>query len=202
MYSIEYRFLFIHVPKTGGNAIQQALLPFAEDRLTTNQPFQDGVHRFGVSNPVKLAKHASLAEYHAIFGEDRIRKLVKFSCIRNPWERVISYYFSPHWGKVHWDREKFIEILYSIHPLEYFIKLDSEDDRPLMADIDFLVRFECLEADFLRVVRGFGFKPPRLKKLNSSKRNDYHHYYDSELIWMVEERFRREIELGGYAFEL
>lgn len=37
MLSLAHAFLFIHVPKTAGNAITQASLPFSEDRRAHNQ---------------------------------------------------------------------------------------------------------------------------------------------------------------------
>lgn len=201
MYSTQYGFLFIHVPKTGGNAIQQLLLPFADDKLTTLKPYQDGVHRFGLSNAFKLPKHATLADYQAAFGGQRIRDFIKFSCIRNPWDRAVSYYFSPHRGEVEWDRNGFINLLDEIQPLTHFIKLDPTSGCRLTDDIDFLIRFECLEADLKTVAGVLGIQPGGLKKLNSSQRRNYRYYYDAELIQMVEARFREEIEVGGYSFK-
>ena len=45
MLSTRHRFLFLHVPKTAGNAVQTWLLPHSDDQKVTHR-HQDGIERF------------------------------------------------------------------------------------------------------------------------------------------------------------
>ena len=51
-------FLFIHIPKTGGNSIASALEPWADDQRVINGG-QDGVDRFELRNKdLGTSKHS------------------------------------------------------------------------------------------------------------------------------------------------
>src|SRR5881628_1546322 len=112
MISFQKRFLFVHIPKTAGNSIQSVLRDYSEDQIVALRSEQDGIERFGVRNPnYKIKKHSTLAEYRAALGEEQFHSLYKFTCVRNPWDRLISYYFSPSRRVVKWDRQTFEKLL-------------------------------------------------------------------------------------------
>jgi N6-adenosine-specific RNA methylase IME4 len=96
MISLRNRFLFVHIPKTAGNSIQSVLCDYSEDRIVTRGG-QDGVERFEVRSAGReLEKHSTLADYYRELGEETAAGLFKFTCVRNPWDRMISFWFSPH----------------------------------------------------------------------------------------------------------
>ena len=67
---------------------------------------QDGIERFGLRNPnYKIKKHSPLADYRAALGEEQFRSLYKFTCVRNPWHRLVSYYFTLTQRVGEWDRK-------------------------------------------------------------------------------------------------
>jgi hypothetical protein len=99
MISLSHGFLFIHIPKTAGNAIQNVLKQYSEETIVTIAPYQDRVERFEVrSGEYEIRKHSGLAEYQSRLGKSVTDQLFKFTCVRNPWERAISFFFSPHRG--------------------------------------------------------------------------------------------------------
>ena len=96
MLSLAQNFLFIHVHKAGGNSIQSALLPYSED-YQENLPHTEKSQDFEVKNSQfpSLRKHSSLRDYQQLLSEETFQRLYKFACVRNPWERMMSFYFSP-----------------------------------------------------------------------------------------------------------
>ena len=93
MISLKHGFLFIHIPKTAGNSIQNILQDYSEENLVCGAPYQDGVERFEVrSDDYTIHKHSTLSDYHQQLGSEVIDSLFKFTCVRNPWERMISFY--------------------------------------------------------------------------------------------------------------
>jgi hypothetical protein len=108
MISLQKRFLFVHIPKTAGNSIQSVLRDYSEDQLVALREEQDGIERFGLLNPnYKIKKHSTLSEYHNALGDGQFRNLYKFTCVRNPWDRMVAYYFTPRQKCETWNRKKF-----------------------------------------------------------------------------------------------
>ena len=215
MISTSKSFLFVHVPKTGGNSIQDVLKFYADDEIVCRAPHHDGVERFEIHNEkYKIQKHAPLNTYRARLEPDLYNSLFKFSTIRNPWDMMISAYFSPHHGKRDWDRGIFIDLLNRTHTLREYVRSDSfivkglkkigVEPRPgeLNTEMDFFLKFENLEEDFKTLCSYIDIPHTSLPKRNSSSRSHYSKYYDTELKEIVRKKFIEEIEYGNYVFEL
>jgi len=215
LLSFQKKFLFIHFPKTGGNSIQEVLKDFSEDEIITPAAHQDGIERFEVYNKKhQLNKHAALDDYKSALDRKTYRSLFKFSVIRNPWDRMISYYFSPHRGVTEWDRGQFLELVQNLPPCRKYICETSIAEKvakrvgfdsfiprkKLDSDLDYLIRFEHLEDDFKIVCRKIGIPCSPLAQRNRSGRRHYSEYYDDELREGVQRRFSDEIRFGGYTF--
>ena len=94
MFSTDYNFLFIHVPKTGGNSIHTVLLPFSDDHMISLNSHQDCIQRFQIRSPnLSIHKHSTLSEYRSQLLTEQFESLSEISCIRNPWDRCVSYFF-------------------------------------------------------------------------------------------------------------
>lgn len=202
MISESHDFLFIHRGKTGGNSISEALLPYATDDKLVDPSYQDGVDRFDIrSSKFDTRKHSKLGEYRDALPAELFARLFKFATLRNPFELLVSAYFSPHRVLTQgndFDRETFRVMIERQQPIRRFICLS--DDGPLLADIDYLMRFERLADEFRTVCARIGLPALELNHRNRSSRADYCGYYDSELRALVEERFREDLEFGGYSF--
>lgn len=87
--------VFIHIPKTGGNTIQKFLQAsgMALDTLVVGVG-GDGEHRFGVKGTITQNKHQTILEYIKL--DPMTAGINKLSCVRKPFERMVSLYFSPH----------------------------------------------------------------------------------------------------------
>jgi hypothetical protein len=225
MISISKRFLFIHVEKTGGNSIQTVLKNYSEDVFDNihdvgkggKKLILDGIENFEVKNPkYGTIKHSRLRDYKKVLEQNVYEKLFKFSTIRNPWERMISCYFSPHRKGLPWDRQEFIRVVKAAPTLADCITLYSRlskeirntmrrwislSETKLDRDINFLMRYEHLNEDFAQVCKILDLPVVQLPVVHKSNREHYSHYYDEELIRIVEDKFYDEIEFGKYKFE-
>ena len=92
------RFIFVHIPKTGGTALTLALEAqrLADDIIIGGSPpsrFQKRAWR-GVKTHGRLWKHATLADITGLATEAEIASFFTLTLVRNPWDRMVSYY---HW---------------------------------------------------------------------------------------------------------
>ncbi len=201
MISFQKRFLFIHIPKTAGNSIQSILRDYSEDELVALRSEQDGIERFGLRNPkYKIKKHSTLAEYKAALGEAQFGGLYKFTCVRNPWDRMVSLYFTPTQEMGAWDRKKFRKVISKALSVAEYLQLDKGERDPF-DNADYVMRFENLADDFRTVCGALGISPTTLPQYNRSSREHYSKYYDDELRELVRTRFAAEVERFGYTFE-
>jgi len=203
MISIKHNFIFIHVPKTAGNSFQNILKNYSEDKIVSPAPHQDGIERFELESFYEgTRKHSSLSDYKERVEPDFFDNAYKFTCIRNPWDRMISFYFSPHRGIDHWDRDAFIKFIEQVPPTLSYLTLPNDVDNAdaVLDNFDYIIRFENLEAGFSDVCDAIGIAEKTLPVRNKANKKFYKHYYDQELIDKVAQLFKDEIDLFGYSF--
>lgn len=200
MISIQKKFLFIHIPKTGGNSIQSYLKDYSEDEIVVSKK-QDGVNKFGVVNSkYDTIKHSTLRDYKLNIEQELYSDLFKFSTIRNPWDRAISFYFSPHRGISTWDKNLFKQIVEKMPLLDHFISTNSIGTG--YSEIDFILRFESLQEDYRILCEKIDIEYKQLPVVNKSKRKNYREYYDNDerLINLIKDKYQKEINFGNYEF--
>jgi hypothetical protein len=202
MLSEKHNFLFLHLPKTAGNSIQERLKVYSEDKIVCLNDIQDGLERFEVRNQFSgIHKHSSLSEYQEVLPEVLFKKLFIFTTIRNPWERMVSFYFSPHRGVKKWVRNDFIALVNQALTLPALLSIESSAAKSMWYEnVDFIIKFEQLEADFQKVCQYLQLSYESLSVRNKSMRSVYSEYYDQELIDLVAKKFEQEISYGQYTF--
>lgn len=202
MLSTSHNFLFIHVPKTGGNSIQKALLPYSDDQLFLVSPHHDGVDRFEIrSNRLDIHKHSSLQDYCAQLEVEEFSHLIKVTSVRNPWDRCVSFFFSPHRVSVVWSQAAFEDFIRTtVHPHAKYLALEGRAGNPF-DHVDVVLRFEQLSEDFAGLCDCLGVYDAELPRLNASSRGDYRSYFTTQrAIDLVADRFALEIARFGYDF--
>jgi hypothetical protein len=166
------------------------------------QPHHDGIDRFEIrSDTLDTYKHSSLEEYRQQLAEDTFANVFKFTCIRNPWDRCVSFFFSPHRGPVEWSPAAFEDFIRTtVEPHSSYLRLDGRSGDPF-DNLDAVLRFEHLIDDFALICDRLGLGRHELPVANASSRNHYKSYYSNDrLIELVAEKFAPEIARFRYEF--
>jgi Sulfotransferase family len=201
MISISHNWLFIHIPRTAGNSLQSVLAPYSEDHFTCGA-FQDGIDRFEVRGPYTGDKHFRLQDYADAVPPDTFCKLFKFTVVRNPWARAISWFFLPlKWisarRQPRWSVGEFRRAIEHMPSMVQMLNVNGVPGK-----LDMLLRFESLKSDFTALARRLGIEPvPTLPYKNQGYSPENWRYYyltSPDLIDLVAERFAEDIQMFGY----
>lgn len=185
MVNHEHKFIFIHINKCGGTTI---------DTLFSGD----------------FAGHTKAFDYKKQYPTE-FKNYFKFTFIRNPWDRVVSFY---HYQiKRKWDYYPFDETI----PFKEFVKnwlkqmprqttlnthpcydwISDEHDELI---IDFVGRVENFQKDFDIVCEKIGIPQCKLPHNNKTNHKHYTEYYDEETKEIVAEKYAKDIKYFGYKF--
>ncbi len=202
LLSHKRHFVFIHIPKTAGMSVHQALVKAAPDgirRIEEMPAFHD---------PSKQ-RHVFAQDLRGFLGPSAWNELFSFAFVRNPWARLVSWYNMCHERPsnrfmrfVKCEAPTFSDFLLLTSDLvtrTHFNQIDYVTDSEGEIIVDFIGRYEQLEKDFSHICEQLGINT-ELPHINASANVDYRTYYDRRSRQLVAERFYRDIEVFGYEF--
>jgi len=187
MIDHQRKLLFVHIARTGGTSIETALV--GEDWWEIDP----------------LTKHVSASMARVIHGEDIWAKYTTFSVVRNPWDRVVSMWTVGWWYEegTHFNGIRpvcFRDFVLGLkpHPHELYGTLHQHEI--LDEELDLILRFETLQADFSAMLKRIGCDDIVLPFKEKSDRRPYESYYDDETACAVAEIYKTDISRYGYNF--
>jgi len=206
MISHKWKFIFVHMYKTGGTSIREALKPFCSNwRMRLGGKIAMTLGHPSFSNKI-YQHHVSASELVQKIGEARFRSYFSFAFVRNPWDWQVSLYTYMLKEKSHYQHE----LAKSFSGFDEYIEwrcaeevrlqrdyLFSKDGRQL---VDFVGRFENLEEDFGKICARIGISAV-LPKLNVTEHHPYQEFYTPRTENLVRRAFEADIKLFDYEFD-
>jgi hypothetical protein len=195
-------WIFVHIQKTGGNSVRVAL----------------GGDIFDAR------KHFMARELREIHGEAVWNASLKFSFVRNPWDRLVSWWSMVDNSRDYIDQARppnafFGYVLKRAKSFEDFLLrcddeiVDSDGRKNIFRNqieyltddngavmVDFVGRYERLQEGFDEISRRLGRASVELPRTNTSRHAAYTEYYTPAMAEIVAKRYARDIERFGYRF--
>ena len=203
MINHQHKFVFIHIPKTGGTSIKHAL------------------HRF---QPNEQIFHGKLSQYQEKFSREVLDSYFKFSVVRNPWDRLLSHFFYHQTDKAlefcienqnDWPQgvalcefcraNSFPEFVN--HYFDYLKKLNGWKINPYIGganEMDLLIGFDDLQAGFDQFCEKLKMERivlPFIDHNSPRKKRSYQQFYDEPTRALVGQIYQDEILQYGFSFE-
>lgn len=208
------RYIFVHIPKTGGTAMAMALenRAKADDILIGDTPKakrRRGRIK-GVQTAGRLWKHSTLRDAEGLISRDDMADLFVFTLVRNPWDRMVSYY--------HWLQDQTFD-----HPAVALAQSKGFSgflNAPLTRDTlraspyasyvtdgagtfqaDLFIRLEHLTQDLAPLCAHLGFTPDLPRANVSTRPRDWRGFYTEADAELLADLCAADIKAHGYGFD-
>lgn len=227
MISHKHKCIFIHIPKCAGTSIEVALGHFdghagrgGQDHRTIRmieQPYLTFKNCSSIENLKEIMERkkydyltkVSNPRNKITVTQQQYESYFKFTIVRNPWARALSWYKNVILDEVHRrsygisTAMAFKEFLVrftgrgALRSQLYWIK-QFDGSIPL----DYIGRFENLAADIQTIFNRLELNNVKLPHKNQGVKDDHRKYYDSETYDLVLNHYKDEIDMFGYTFDM
>lgn len=215
LISDDKRVLFVHVPKTGGVSVEEAVREACPDARKKR------------AGATPIGRHATLSKI--LQQEPQATDYWTFGYVRNPWARMVSWYsmidqWSRRWGPASGkpqdvrhggmrDGNDMWRAAAAYRDFEEFILRGTEElprvGKPQISylrapkrgkEADFIGRTETFAEDLQTVQRHLGIEPTPVPHRNKSRHGTYHDYYTDASRAKVADVYAEDIDLFGYTY--
>jgi hypothetical protein len=182
------KFIHIHIPKTGGTSLSSMI---------------------GTTGG-----HYRLIEI--IDGGVDITKYFKFTMVRNPFSRLVSFYYGSGEQKKHgvyWTK-----FLHNYKNFEHFVleclpiykigsgighiepQTDWVNNKEGVIEMDYIGRFENFNTSCDQILNKINVNS-KIKHLNKSNHKDYRNYYSNEMVDILNVFYGSDLKNFNYSYE-
>ncbi|NJM81730.1 MAG: sulfotransferase family protein [Tabrizicola sp.] len=208
------RFIFVHIPKTGGTAFSLGYeARAAKDDILIGDTPKARARRgrlHGVKTAGRLWKHSTLADIAGLLPETVVDGCLTLTLVRNPWDRLVSYY---HWLRAQsfahsavglakaLDFSRFINhsqtrASLTLWPYGAYLRRRDGEEKPSL-----FVRLEAYAEDILPFEEHVGFRLPLPHANASGRARDWRPSYSDADAALVGRLCAEDIARFGYRFD-
>ena len=193
------KILFVHIPKCAGTSIAKSLNIYSENNFPANMEILYGIHN-------NTVLHSLCLEYYNEYINDNLMEYNIITCVRNPYERVLSDYMWCNRGfKGILEFCKFIKITIETKKKFEFMFFDSKKYiNHLLPQYEYInnthlnvnvLRMENIDEDFKKI-----FPNIKLCHENKTHHTDYVSFFKDkkECIQIINEIYKIDFEKFGY----
>ncbi len=198
------RCVFVAIPKTGTHSIRQALRP----HLQPGDAEQVSLFAQSKLPYPELARinhgHISAAQLRPCLGAAAFDAYFKFSFVRNPFARFVSYaaFMGREQGEFERAPRQYMKyLLDTVQPWNHILfrpqhEFVADADGRLL--VDAVGRVETMQQSWDAICARIGIESGQLAITNQSSHLGYADYYDAELIERIGSLYHQDFKLFGY----
>lgn len=183
LISSKYKFIFIHIPRTGGTSLEYSLSSLDDSTIleiiNLIKPINSKIE---VIQTFDNIKHYTQETILPILNNLRINysDWYEFTLVRNPYNRIISVYenyarYDNHSAKHNrylYSFDEFLtQISYAKRNNDFFKSQCYWIDNPLTSKVDIL-KYENLQEEYINLGAKLGVELPKLKHLQKTEYKD------------------------------
>jgi hypothetical protein len=189
----KYKTIFIHIPKTAGTSVE-SMFGFVETFPNSRKFIENTRGKHLLAHELKSSSPIEFDNYF------------KWSIVRNPWARELSYYNMVKFQLKHrhMDFKQYLKESATPNIKSKKRTLKNQVDYLLIDDnvaVDEIVRYENLEYGWQRICEKINKPYEKLNHLRKTKtKQEIHEIYDQECIDIVADLRKDDIEFLNYDF--
>lgn len=220
MISHKYRCIYIHIPKTAGTSVEKRFgahevmdARLKQDHRTVRNlidgisPFSTGAIGFRNILAYINQRYKGVRDGVDFVSRDQFDSYFKFCFVRNPWDRVYSWYRNvardtQHQLELGIHKNVTFSDFVTLHMDQWALRpqIDWIVDKKGNVSIDFIGKFENLSKDFEVICEHLGIEDTSLPMMLDSGKESYVDAYDDKIRDLVGSRYCKEIEMFNYKF--
>ena len=204
MINHQQKFIFVHIPKTGGSSIELTICPNTSIA---------GNHTGKLNNTTFDGKHWTYKQIN--LQTPNINTYFKFTIVRNPYDRIVSLFewlqtytqSAPGvYGPIPSDFDTFISLCLEsekIGPANIKSQYEYITNDQNEIELDYIGRFETLDESFKTICNRVGVQATTLIHVNNNNKNKRAHYtkyYTTKTKNMISQLYAQDIDFFGYKF--
>lgn len=189
LVSDSHRFIFIHVPKTGGTSVKHALGTLGSNHWVDADT---------------ASKHLRMRDLGDIAPTLLHEQFTSFAFVRNPFDQLASFWTYKMENPFHPDYAH----IRRLGSFDQWVRWFSDKPRARQSAfthddngnqlVDFIGRYENLEHDFAQIASTLDLPTTELPRRNTSDHPPWQQMFTDDLCDLVVDRWARDFALFGY----